>query len=60
MQFQSAAIRKQGMTFAVVVVQRHVIDNNFEADRAIADFRRAFPGMPVTLMAQDHRGRPTY
>jgi hypothetical protein len=60
MRFQGAVVREQGVTFAIVVVQRHVIDNSLEADRAIEDFRPVFPGMPVTLMAQDHRGRPTY
>lgn len=60
MRFQGAVVREQGVTFAVVVVQRRILDNNFEANRAVESFRPAFPGMPVTLMAQDHRGRPTY
>ena len=60
MRFQGAVIREQGVTFAVVVVRRHVIDNSSEADRTIAGFRPAFPGLPVALMAQDRRGRPTY
>ncbi|MBP0447785.1 hypothetical protein J8J14_23855 [Roseomonas sp. SSH11] len=60
MRFQGAIVREQGVTFAVVVVQRHVINNSAEANRAIASFRPVFPGMPVTLMAQDHQGRATY
>ena len=60
MRFQGAIVREQGVTFAVVVVQRRILDNNFEANQTIESFRPAFPGMPVTLMAQDHRGRPTY
>lgn len=60
MRFQGAVVREQGVTFAVVIVKRHVIDNSFEADDAIANFRPVFPGMPVVLMAQDHHGRPTY
>jgi hypothetical protein len=31
MHFQGAVIREQGQTFAVVVVQRHVIDNRTTA-----------------------------
>ena len=60
MRFHGAVIREQGVTFAVVVVKRHVIDNHLEAKEAIGSFRPAFPGMPVVLMAQDQRGRPTY
>jgi hypothetical protein len=38
MKIQGAVIREQGVTFAVVVVKRHVIDSRSEADRAIAAF----------------------
>lgn len=60
MRFQGAVIREQGQTFAVVVVQRHVIDNRSMAVDAIADFQPVFAGMPVVLMAQDGAGRPIY
>jgi hypothetical protein len=53
-------IRAQGITFAVVVVQRHVIDSRSEADRATVAFQPLFPGVPVVLMAQDAWGTPTY
>jgi hypothetical protein len=60
MTFQGAVIREQGVTFAVVIVQKHVIDSSAEASRAIAGFQPVFPGLPVVLMAQDFRGAPTY
>ena len=60
MTFQGAVIREQGVTFAVVIVKKHVIDSSFEAGRAIATFQPVFPGVPVVLMAQDARGTPTY
>ncbi len=60
MQFQGAVIREQGVTFAVVVVKKYVVDNQTEAGRAISSFQPVFPGMPVVLMAQDHSGRATY
>jgi hypothetical protein len=60
MRFQGAVIREQGQTFAVVVVQRHVIDSQSAAADAIAGFSPVFPGLPVVLMAQDGSGRPTY
>ena len=61
MTFQGAVIREQGVTFAVVIVKKHVIDGgSTEAGRAIAAFQPVFPGLPVVLMAQDYQGTPTY
>lgn len=60
MKFQGSVIKEQGITFAVVIVKKHVIDNRIEADKAIRSFSPIFPGMPVVLMAQDHNGTPTY
>jgi hypothetical protein len=60
MMFQGAVIREQGVTFAVVVVKKHVIDSNAEAGRAVAAFQPVFPGLPVVLTAQDFRGTLTY
>jgi hypothetical protein len=60
MRFQGAVIREQGQTFAVVVVQRHVVDNRSTAIDAISGFQPVFPGVPVVLVAQDELGRPTY
>ena len=60
MHFKGAVIREQGQTFAVVVIQRHIIDNRSTAADAIATFQPVFAGMPVVLMAQDGSGRPTY
>lgn len=60
MQFEGAVVKEQGVTFAVVIVKQHVIGNQIEAGRTQAAFARYFPGMPVVLMAQDHRGVPTY
>jgi hypothetical protein len=60
MRFQGAVVREQSITFAIVIVKMHVVDNRFEAEQAIGSFQPVFPGLPVVLMAQDHRGRPTY
>jgi hypothetical protein len=60
MQFEGAVIREQGITFAVVIVRKAVIDFRQQAEQAIRTFSGAFPGMPVVLMAQDSRGTPTY
>ena len=60
MTIDGAVIREQGVTFAVVIVKQHILNNSFEADRTIRAFQPAFPGLPVVLMAQDYRGVPTY
>ncbi|QYF86583.1 hypothetical protein [Brevundimonas sp. PAMC22021] len=60
MRFEGAIIREQGIVFAIVVVKRHILDNTAEANRVARSFQPAFPGMPVVLMAQTHRGAATY
>lgn len=60
MTFQGAVIREQGVTFAVVIVKKHVIDSSAEANQTITAFQPVFPGLPVVLMAQDYQGTPTY
>ncbi len=60
MHFEGAVIKEQGVTFAVVVVKRYVVDNPAEAERAIINFSGAFPGIPVVVMGQDPRGRARY
>lgn len=59
-QIQGAVLKEQGQTFAIVVVQRHVIHNMSEAKKLQNEFARYFPKMPIILMAQDSHGTPTY
>ena len=60
MKFQGALIKEQGVTFAVVVVMKSVLDNRSNANDAIQNFQPVFSGHPVVLMAQDSRGVPSY
>ncbi len=60
MQIQGAVIREQSVTFAIVIVKKHVVDNTTEARKAIGAFQPLFPGLPIVLMAQDSMGVPTY
>lgn len=55
MKIQAALTKEQGVTFAVVVVKQHALN-----DDARATFQPAFPGVPIVLMSQDSRGVPTY
>jgi hypothetical protein len=59
MRVQGAVIREQGQTFGVVVVKPSVVQNSTEAADAIRGSTPVFR-VPVALMAQDSRGRPTY
>ncbi len=60
MKFQGSVIKEQGVTFAVVIVKKHVIDNKSESDNTIRSFQPIFPHLPIILMAQDSKGTPTY
>lgn len=60
MKVQGAVVEEQGVTFAIVVVKRHVLGNQASARQAAASFAPLFPGLPVVLMSQDSTGVPTY
>jgi hypothetical protein len=60
MNFEGAVIKEQGITFAIVIVKKSVVDLRSEAEKAIRSFQPVFPGLPIVLMAQDNRGVPTY
>jgi hypothetical protein len=61
LRFEGAVIKEQGVTFAIVVVRKSVIDNRPQAQSTILAFQeQVFPGIPVVLMAQDIRGAPIY
>lgn len=59
MQVEGAVIREQGVTFAVVVVKPHILQNDQSARKTIAGLIPAFR-MPVVLMAQASDGCPRY
>jgi hypothetical protein len=60
MQFQGAVIKEQGVTFAIVIVKPHILNNTTEANKIVVSFMSVFGGIPVILMAQDSSGTPTY
>lgn len=60
MKIQGAVIKEQGLTFAIVVVKKHVLDSQSQSGDAINSFSNLFPSMPIVLMAQDSRGIPSY
>ena len=60
MKFQGAVIREQGVTFAIVIVKKHVLDNPHSVQNTIQSFAPVFSGCPVVLMAQDHQGHASY
>lgn len=60
MQIDGAVVKEQGVTFAVVVVKRSVLQSPARRGEAIGSFQPLFPGLPLVLMAQDSRGVPSY
>lgn len=59
-QFEGALITEQGVTFGIVVVQRHVLSSPAEKVQMDQFGRQVFGNVPVILMAQDVRCVPTY
>jgi hypothetical protein len=60
MSLDGAIITEQNVTFGIVIVQPHVLQNHATANQMIASCQRVLAVAPVVLMAQDGRGRPTY
>lgn len=60
MQFEGAVIKEQGVTFAIVVVKKWVVDSMHESEKAMHAYSPYFPGLPLVLMGQDSRGVPKY
>ncbi len=60
MKVHGAIIKEQNVTFAIVVVKRHVIQSQFKAQDAIRSYSPLFRGIPIVLMAQNYRGTPNY
>jgi hypothetical protein len=59
MNVDAALVKEQGVTFAVVVVNREALSPT-QRDRTVAGLTRFWPGVPIVLMAQDSRGAPEY
>lgn len=38
MQFEGALVREQNVTFAVVLVKQHVLDNSVQAEGVVSSF----------------------
>lgn len=60
MKFQGAVVKEQGVTFAIVIAKKHVVDSQSESANMMRSFMPLFPGLPIVLMAQDSRGTPMY
>lgn len=57
---QGAVIKEQGVTFAITVVKRYILNSQIQCQQAVQSFQPLFPGMPIVLMGQDTRRTPTY
>ena len=60
MRVRGAIIKEQGVKFVVVLVKKHIVDDKFNAEKAIRYFSPRFSRVPIILAAQDHRGQFTY
>ena len=60
MRFQGAVIKEQGVTFGVLIVKQHILNDPTRRDALVLEGSRLFGGIPSVLMAQDFNGTPTY
>ena len=60
MRLHGAVVRERGKTFAIIIVKKYVVNSRSTANETIEAFQDEFQNMPIILMAQDHRGTPTY
>ena len=60
MQFQGAVIEEQGVTFGILIVKPHVLNDATRRDALVSEGSRLFGGIPTVLMAQASNGRPRY
>ena len=60
MRFQGAVIKEHGVTFGVLIVKQHILNDPTRRDALVLEGSRLFGGIPTVLMAQDFNGTPTY
>ncbi|MBR4151976.1 MAG: hypothetical protein IKT98_03380 [Selenomonadaceae bacterium] len=60
MKIQGAVIIEQGVTFAIVAVNRTVTNYTSRAIRVRHSLSQFFRNMPIILMSQDSNGTPHY
>jgi hypothetical protein len=60
MSFDAAVVREQGVTFTVVAVRSQAVNTDSSCRETICACQVRFPGVPIVLMVQDGRGRPTF
>ena len=60
MKIQGAVIIEQGVTFAIIVVNKTVTNYTTRAVQVRAYLSQFFPNMPIILMSQDRNGTPHY
>jgi hypothetical protein len=53
-------ILEQGVTFAIVIVESHILSKPIEREQFRYNCSFIFPNMPIILMAQDLNVVPTY
>ena len=55
-EFEAAVLQVHGVTFVVVVVQKHILDHKVIAGKTIGKLKSLFRGFPILLVAQDSDG----
>lgn len=60
MRFQGALITEQDVTFAIAVVQPHVVGDQKKYEQLMPILEPIFPGVPIILMTINPQGVPIF
>jgi hypothetical protein len=60
MNFDGALITDQGVTFGLLIVKQHLLHDPTTQRQMRSFGTRIWGRIPIVLMAQDHKGTPTY
>jgi len=60
MKIKGAIVKEQGVKFAIVNVQRSILQSRQEQKKICQKFDPLFGGIPVVFMSQDSKGIATY
>lgn len=60
MKFQGSVIKEQDVTFAIIIVESHVLQSQTQIAQMQQFGRTAFGSVPIILMTQNSRGIPSY
>lgn len=57
---EAALVVEQGVRFAVVAVKNHIVNSQYESEKAIRQLTSIFPGYNIVVMGMKSGGQSIY